>query len=1072
MNTHAPEIDFDNPLPPHRQWPPHARFPLNLKDYQRKIKSLVEEDLRASTTYWILTGFTSLANLVDFFGTNDYAHLEKVNIVLGFEPQLRKRKKYPRVKLPHEIREYWLREELSILYGSSVMNLIQKIREGQVEFRFIDGLHAKIYVGDTHAMLGSANFSKNGLEIQQEANIRVARQGNGKGETQQYEDIASIARNYFDDATPYPEIVGLLRQLIRQVSWQEALARAIAEVLEADWLEDYGRLFERLSVAKLWPSQRMGVARAMHVLQRMNNVLISDPTGSGKTKTCCVVQMMLIHWLWEHGRQHRANSLVVSPPQVVGNWRKEFQDLQFLNHSQLSHGILSHGRKSLKKAAEKDLTIANIVTLDEAHNYLNPTSGRSEAIGRTRADHMILSTATPINKRAHDLLRMIELLDIDNLSDEQLKKYIELRQKRNYKLLPADLEMLQAFVSQFLVRRTKKELSRLIDTNPEAYVNRLGNRCNFPEQRCRTYKVHATEQDRLTAKKIQKQLDKLKGILFLRTIGRPPDGMTEEHYAKLRLRAAKALAGYMIRASLRSSHVALVEHLAGSKAVEEYFGLESGKRDSGSIIEKVEQHSKTPPVVRIEHNLLPDWLTKEESYRIACKEEVQTLGTILELAKKLSGSRERAKAKQLLATMQTNDLAIAFDSTVITLHYLRKLLKEEKYSGTTYLVTGGNQAEQERLLEDFSLESTKKGIIALCSDAMSEGVNLQKASAVTLLDMPSVLRIAEQRIGRLDRLDSPHKSIDVWWPDDEDEFTLKGDQRLVEISEMADHLIGSNLELPKELIDKHSFADKSSQEAIKYYEANQGTENPWQGFQDAFLPIQQLKEGDDPLIDEELYKEFIGVKATIKTRVSFVRAQHNWAFFSLRGGKSQSPQWVFIGGDDNKVSTDFPEICGLLRKHLHEVNEAVWNQDQLDHFVKRLRKSEIDLLPHKRKRAITVARTLLEQKLKKVRSADERRLIKDAQSLLTEDTVDGHIVDYYQLSQLWLDVLQPELDRRRDANTKRSSVISLQDLASPRNPCPVSTEQLEFILEHCPYTESIDQKIAACIIGTASNEQE
>lgn len=1025
---------------------------------------MVNEDLKASNQYWILTGFTSLANLVDYFGTEAHSHLEKVNIVLGFEPQLRKRKKYPLVKLPQEIREYWLRKELSILYGSSVMNLIEKIKRQEVEFRFIDRLHAKIYVGDTHAMLGSANFSKSGLETQQEANIRVARQGNGKRETQQYDDITSIARNYFDEAMPYPEIIELLQQLIRQVSWREALARAIAEVLEADWLEDYGRLFERLSVAKLWPSQRMGVARAMHVLQRMNNVLIADPTGSGKTKTCGVVQMMLIHWLWEHGRQHRANSLVVSPPQVVGNWRKEFQDLQFLNHAQLSHGILSHGRKSLKKAAEKDLSIANIVTLDEAHNYLNPTSGRSTSISRARADHMILSTATPINKRAHDLLRMIELLDVDNLSDEQLKKYTELKQQRSRTLSSTELDMLQAFVSQFLVRRTKSELSRLIDANPEAYVNRLGNRCKFPEQQCRTYKVYATDQDRQIARKIQEQLDQLKGILFLRHIGYPPDTMTEEQYADLRLRAAKALASYMIRARLRSSHVALVEHLAGARIVEEHFGLKPGKKDSGDIINKVEQLIEALPEVKIKRSLLPDWLTDEEAYKTACKEEVQILRTILKLATQLSGNRERAKAKHLLTTMSTNDLAIAFDSTVITLHYLRKLLKEE-YSGTVYVVTGGSQAEQERLLEDFSLESTKKDIIALCSDAMSEGVNLQKASAVTLLDMPSVLRIAEQRIGRLDRLDSPHDSIDAWWPDDEEEFALKGDQRLIEISEMAEHLIGSNLELPRELIDKHSFADKSSEEAINYYETNQGIENPWQGFQDAFLPVQLLKEGGDPLIDEDLYKEFIGIKATIKTRVSFVRSQSDWAFFALRGSKSQSPQWVFISGND-EVSTDFPEICGLLNKYLREVDEAAWNQDQLDRFVKRLRKNEIDLLPHKRKRAITVARALLKQKLSKAETPTERQVIKDAQSLLTEDTVSGHIVDYYQLSQLWLDILQPELDRRREANSNKRNVISLQNLKSAKNPCPISIDQLEYILENCPYTESIDQKIAACIIGT------
>ena len=61
---------------------------------------------------------------------------------------------------------------------------------------------------------------------------------------------------------------------------------------------------------------------------------------------------------------------------------------------------------------------------------------------------------------------------------------------------------------------------------------------------------------------------------------------------------------------------------------------------------------------------------------------------------------------------------------------------------------------------------------------MSEGLNLQKASSVVLLDMPSVIRVAEQRVGRVDRMNSPHKSIEVWWPKDDDIFSLKADKNL------------------------------------------------------------------------------------------------------------------------------------------------------------------------------------------------------------------------------------------------------------------------------------------------------
>lgn len=57
--------------------------------------------------------------------------------------------------------------------------------------------------------------------------------------------------------------------------------------------------------------------------------------------------------------------------------------------------------------------------------------------------------------------------------------------------------------------------------------------------------------------------------------------------------------------------------------------------------------------------------------------------------------------------------------------------------------------------EPFSSER----IFALCSDAMHEGINLQGASVIVHFDMPTTLRIAEQRVGRVDRMDSPYERI-------------------------------------------------------------------------------------------------------------------------------------------------------------------------------------------------------------------------------------------------------------------------------------------------------------------------
>ena len=65
----------------------------------------------------------------------------------------------------------------------------------------------------------------------------------------------------------------------------------------------------------------------------------------------------------------------------------------------------------------KEISVSNVLIIDEAHNLLNPLSNRSRNLSRNNSDFKILITATPVNKKLEDLIRIIELLDIDNLSD-------------------------------------------------------------------------------------------------------------------------------------------------------------------------------------------------------------------------------------------------------------------------------------------------------------------------------------------------------------------------------------------------------------------------------------------------------------------------------------------------------------------------------------------------------------------------------------------------------------------------------------------------------------------------------
>lgn len=808
------------------RWPDHALFPLNKKVGNNTVENVIYPDIETSTHYLIVTGFTSLSNLVDYFGSAEFEKLEKVRILIGFEPSIRGRRKYQPVKLDKEIKEYWLKKGLSIMLGGAVMKLIQKIDEGKVEFKYRDKLHAKLYVGDSFALLGSSNFSKNGLTIQEEANIRVHREA--ENEQAQYNAIKLIAESYYDEAFPYNDkIKELLQNLIQQTTWEEALARAIAELLEGEWLAEYKDILEKLKSTSLWPTQWKGLAQAVSILQRQSNVLIADPTGAGKTKLSTSLVLALKHWLYQLGKHYSTDSLVICPPLVVSKWSDEFRSLKKIDTAQLSRGLLSSAHLKNQKLVQESLDIARILTIDEAHNYLSATSQRTKLIKNNRADYKILVTATPISKKIEDLLRLIDLLDPDNLSDENFKSYSELVAKPQLRHQPEHIEALRTFISQFTVRRTKKALNAEIDKEPDHYKNKLNKTCRFPKQNEKIYDTKETEEDKVLVTQINTLASAIKGVTYLTVFNKPKFEVANEEsiqgYIDKRIMSARALSIYMIRSALRSSNVALIEHIEGTKAAMDFFGFKGKTKETGNKLQTIQEiidEDALPKKYKLfKDNFFPAWLIDKAQYLQACKDDLKIYKQINELAKKFSRKREQGKVEELIRISKKHRFVLAFDSTVISLYYLQHIFSE-KHVGKAVLVASGseNDKDSRKVMETFNLLSNSNNeSVALCSDKMSESIDLQKASAVVLLDMPSVLRVVEQRIGRADRMDTLHDAIEIYWPNDSEEFSLKADKRLVETNTWVDQIYGSNFKVPDELKQKHFERVETVSDIIQEY---------------------------------------------------------------------------------------------------------------------------------------------------------------------------------------------------------------------------------------------------------------
>lgn len=1061
--TEQQRIDFDTPeVPP---WPPQERYPLNLKDYDRYVLQMLEQDVKNSSEYLIITAFTSIEYLVDFFAKEDIPQNLLTRVLLGYEPIYRSNRKTWNISsLSDEIVNHWLAKGFSITRCGGVINMIELIKQDKLRFKFSDKLHAKIYVGDTHVMLGSSNMSYAGLSKSKEANVRFSK------ESQEYSDIKQIAENFYKQAADFKaEILKLLEKLLKVVTWQEALARAISELLEGKWIEEYPESFKRLEGLELWPSQRQAIGQALYVLDSHGSVLVADPTGSGKTKTGASLQLAVYNRFWVSGKGEKSVSWITCPPLVIPNWIYEYELLNTNAPKMLSHHALSTHDDVKRLEVTEGIKKTNILIIDEAHNFLNKTSRRSRSILNSMADHTILFTATPINKKIEDILRLVEILDVDNLSDKSFEAYKKLVVRKSLKS-PEEQQQVKDLLTSFTVRRTKKELNRMIDQEPDRYLNRKKMPCRYPEQRNLKYETHESEEDKTLAIEISKLADDLKGLINLQTIEvKERNKLREEeiiNYLEQRKKIAKALAKYTIQAMLRSSRIALVEHIEGTDPARKHFGVKkSTKKESGDVLGKLEELKKALPPKNFE--LGDDWLNDLGKYQEACEQEKQVYVQIANKVKQMSDSRDIGKVDYLYSCLQNHPLVVAFDSKGLTLDYFGEQIKK-KYPDIECLVVKGTDKNNKKKAQELNqLGSDKKGLITLCSDSMAEGVNMQQASALVLLDMPSVIRVAEQRIGRVDRMDSPHQLIDIYWPKDSKEFALRTDKKFFRTHTMVKKVLGANIELPEDFVEIDDSEVLDTDSIIDEFEKRHKEDHHWKGIRDAFQSVRELYQGEAAIITENEYNKIKGVEETIRCRVSLIRADVNWGFFAVRGTEHHAPRWFYIE-EGAEPESDLAVICEKLRVHLKETENLKWSRQAertLKYFINEVDKRFINMLPNKKRRALLMFKSPLNRyKGKKDITQERKKIINQLLSIFDPEEDTYLTVDYYAFAQVLLDMIHPILVEKKIKKMGKA-IVDVSSLITELSQSPLTDDQLKQLLTNVPATDKIEKRVASCIIG-------
>jgi superfamily II DNA or RNA helicase len=773
----------------------------------------------------------------------------------------------------------------------------------------------------------------------------------------------------------------------------------------------------------------------------------------------------------------------MAPPSILPAWNHEAIACG-LALEKYSQGHLSRSHGHVHSTLTAAVRRAQLLVIDEAHNFLR-RSNRTHALYSNMADHVLLFTATPINRGPEDLLAIIDLLGADNLDDDTLKAVEQLWKRRrssaDHRHDP-QREQLRRAIRQFTLRRTKTDLNRLVNGDPERYrLPATGRICRYPEHQAEGYALNETDQDRRIAAEVRNLASELRGLSRLTAPLELPaafamEGMSEESYLLQRLHSAAALARHGVAAALRSSRARLLEHLEGTASAVEATPTLQGLKlaaEKDGVLQRTRRVAGSPPPARLS-TPIPEWLRDPQAHAVACEAECALYSQIAALARELSDAREREKVDLLVRLMGEQSLVLAFDSYLISLHDLDTRIRahpEFRRSQEVIVATGDAASARKRLYAAFGPGSTAKNIIALCSDALSESVNLQAASTVVMLDTPSVIRVAEQRIGRVDRMNSAHDIVRALWPIDAPEFALKSSERLVERHRMVEEHLGSNLPLPASMT---LAAGSAADDVVRYEDyvadikRHEQEREARHDLQDAFAPVRALIEGRKALVQPSVYEMMRGTRERVLSSVGIVRSASPFCFMAVAGTDFGAPKWVYLETLTAVPTTDLEAICGALRNRFKDdpvdADFDATAAGVLEGMLRQLARHEEALLPRAKQRALHELRKICGKYLSGEQLDEERRAVIVAILRLAGTADSPGEADRGALASWWLKIVQP-VRHWHLSNRKRRRPLLLKDLRTELVSAPLSTAQLRTVHDEQLVATPIERRVVATIIG-------
>jgi SNF2 family DNA or RNA helicase len=470
----------------------------------------------------------------------------------------------------------------------------------------------------------------------------------------------------------------------------------------------------------------------------------------------------------------------------------------------------------------------DLIIIDEAHHarkkrYLGSKKTESTKLYELVSElsitspHVLLLTATPIQLHVTEAMDLLTIIGLGGpwVHEELFETYFRVLSCEPSKISRQDvltcMEMLSWIIHHYLSREdAEKILTSLLKSNKGAIIHRLLdgkdikvilNEIDLNELRKVLLALHP-----LQLFMVRNTRDKLKDVGFTfpeRDVREEPVDLSSEHRRLLEqldqyLREDYGLYERKLKGEARSV-IGLVKSVYHQRFVSSFTAAYYTVKNRIDFLKALLNGDREALLRAASHIFIDEELEGDEDEVIEVMEElVNSIGRdpIIRELKKLEELEERLRdfsldvlslrdpklkkvAEVVRELVSSGNKVLVFskytDTVNAVVHFLLKggyFTRSEigMYTGEGGRLFRGESSNPVPVSKDEIVKELEEGSlrVLVCSDAASEGLNLQAASAVVNVDMPWNPAKVEQRIGRVDRIGQKAKVVyirNVWYPE-------------------------------------------------------------------------------------------------------------------------------------------------------------------------------------------------------------------------------------------------------------------------------------------------------------------